>query len=147
MILAVLSAILLGVGLSACGGDDSTDSTEATDAATTADATTVDVTATEYEFALSATPTTDTTEVNFINDGEEEHALVFAKINDGFTVEEAYELEGKKGSAVLYGDTGAKPGKESTIKIDKPIEPGNYAMLCPIPGHMELGQLEEFEIE
>ena len=27
------------------------------------------------------------------------------------------------------------------------VEPGSYAMLCPIPGHYQQGQLEEFDIE
>jgi hypothetical protein len=36
--------------------------------------------------------------------------------------------------------------------VDGPLEPGNYAMLCPIPGpggkaHYQLGQLEEFTLE
>ena len=100
----------------------------------------MDVTATSTS-SPSRPPNNDTTEINFVNDGEEEHALFFAKINDGFTFEEAYELRGKKGSAVEYGDTGAKPGKTSTIEITKPIEPGNYVLFCPIPGHYELGQL------
>ena len=151
-ILVALSAAVLAIGLSACGGDDSTDSTEATEASTSTEASaeTVDVTATEYEFALSANPTTDTTEINFINDGAEEHAVVFAKLNEGFTVDEAFELQGRKGSAVNYGSTGAKPGKTSTLEIKKPIEPGDYVLLCPIGGpdglHYKLGQLEEFEI-
>jgi len=37
------------------------------------------------------------------------------------------------------------------VEITDEIEPGPYAMLCPIEGkegaHYELGQLEEFDIE
>jgi len=147
--LAALPLTMLAIGLTACGSDDST---EATDSSTATEASTgsVDVTATEYEFDLSANPSTDTTEINFVNDGAEEHALVFAKLNDGYTVDEAFELQGKKGSAVNYGSTGAKPGQSSTIEIKKPIEPGHYILLCPISGpdgpHYKLGQLEEFDI-
>src|SRR4051812_39440253 len=109
-VLVALSAGVLAIGLVACGDDDSTEATDAS-TATAASAGTVDVTATEYEFDLSANPATDTTEINFINDGAEEHALVFAKLNEGYTVDEAYKLQGKKGSAVQYGTTGAKPGQ------------------------------------
>ena len=82
--LAALPVTMLAIGLTACGSDDST---EATDSSTATEASTgsVDVTATEYEFDLSANPSTDTTEINFVNDGAEEHALVFAKLNDGYT--------------------------------------------------------------
>ncbi len=48
-------------------------------------------------------------------------------------------------------EAGADPGKSKTIEITDPIEPGNYAMLCPIGSpegpHYKLGQLEEFTIE
>ncbi len=148
-ILSALALVLL-LGLGACGGDDSTDSSEAS-TSTEISAETVEVTATEYEFALSTNPTTETTSIEFVNDGAEPHALVFAKLNEGFTVDEAFELEGKKGSAVNYGSTGAEPGKTATLAIKKPIEPGDYVLLCPIGGpdgpHYKLGQLAEFAIE
>lgn len=144
-------AIALVLGLAACGGDDSTD--EATDdtAAATTSAETVDVTAIEYEFDVSATPTAETTTVNFINDGKEGHALVFAKLNEGFTLDEAFELEGRKGSAEEIGTTDAAPGKTGTIEVKEPLEPGDYVLLCPIGGpdgpHYKLGQLAEFAVE
>ena len=34
-----------------------------------------------------------------------------------------------------------------TIDVTELIEPGSYAMICPIPGHYQQGQLAEFEIE
>jgi hypothetical protein len=142
-------ASTLALGLAACGDDDSTEATEATTAAESAE--TVDVTAIEYEFDVEPTPTAETKTVNFINDGEEFHVLVFARLNEGFTVDEAVKLEGKKGSAELIGQTEAEPGKTGTIKVKKPIEPGDYVMLCPISGpdgpHYKLGQLAEFAIE
>lgn len=147
------AAVCLTLGVAACGDDDSTDSTDSAEASTTTEASaeTVEVTATEYEFALSANPTADTKTVEFVNDGKESHALVFAKLNEGFTVDEAVQLEGKKGSAVEIGTTGAEPGKTGTLTVKEPIEPGDYVMLCPISGpegpHYKLGQLEEFAIE
>ena len=72
----------------------------------------MDVTATEYDFDLSATPTADTANVNFVNDGKEFHVLIFAKINEGFTVDEAIKLEGQKGSAEIVGEAEAAPGDD-----------------------------------
>ena len=149
-----LSAAVLAIGLAACGSDDSTESsaaaTDATTATTEASAETVDVSAIEWEFDLSATPTADTKTVTFTNNGEQPHVLVFAKLNDGYTVDEAVKLQGKKGSAEEVGTADAAPGETATINVKKPLEPGHYVMLCPLSGpdgpHYKLGQLQEFDI-
>ncbi len=146
--LRTFAAMALCAGaLAACGDDDEEASAPADESAS---AETVTVTSTEYDFELSATPTAETKEVVFDNQGKELHVLIFARINEGFTVDEAIKLEGEKGSATLIGETDAKPGEQQVVKVKKPIEPGSYAMLCPIGGpegpHYKLGQLEEFEI-
>ena len=56
-------------------------------------------TADGYTWEVSPTPTAETKSVTLVNESEEEHALVFARLGEGFTLDEAYELEGKKGSA------------------------------------------------
>ena len=94
----------------------------------------VTVTAEEYSFDLSTTPTTETQSVTFDNQGKEFHVLIFARINEGFTVDEAIKLEGQKGSAEIVGEAEGPPGESTTLEIKKPIEPGEYAMLCPIGG-------------
>ena len=147
------SASVLALGVAACDDDEAGDEAEpATEVTLTAD----EVSADELTFELSATPTAETTSVTFDNQGEQPHALIFARINEGFTVDEAFELEGRKGSATLMirGNAGAKPGETKTFKVDGPLEPGHYAMLCPIgdPGtpeslHYKLGQLVEFDVE
>ena len=147
-VIAAASAAVLAVGLAACGDDDSSDDTTVAEQESAA---TVDVTAVEYDFNLSATPTADTKTVTFTNDGKEDHALAFARLNEGFTVDEAYKLKGKKGSAEEIGTVGAGPGDSGTIKVKEPLVAGDYVMLCPISGpdgpHYKLGQLAEFNIE
>ena len=150
--LAIVGALAFGVA--ACGDDDDegSESSEST-SEESASAEEVTLEAVEYEFDLSATPTADTTSVTFDNQGEQTHVLIFARISDGYTVDEAFELEGKKGSATEVSKaTEAAPGESVTVEIEEPLEPGHYAMLCPIPGpkgepHYKLGQLEEFDIE
>jgi hypothetical protein len=154
---AIAAAVMLTGAFVACGDDDDSDDSAATEttseAADTASVTlTADDAGGEYTFELSATPTAETEEVVFDNQGQQPHALVFAKINEGYTLEEAFELEGRKGSAVTYVEGGAEPGKSQSYKLDKPLEAGSYAMLCPIGGnspsaHWKNGQLEEFSIE
>lgn len=143
--------VTAALGLSACGDDEESSSGSASEETTEASAEEVTVTATEYEFDLSATPTADTQSVTFQNDGKEFHVMIFARINEGFTLDEAVKLEGEKGSAEEIASLEGPPGQSTTAEIKKPIEPGSYAILCPIGGpegaHYELGQLEEFEIE
>jgi hypothetical protein len=154
-LLSVLSLVtVLSLGIVACGDDEDEGSS---DDESTASAEEVTLTANdenapeEYTFDLSATPTAETKSVVFDNQGKEEHFLVFAKINEGYTLDEAVEAEGKKGTAETIIEQPGKPGSSATIPIKKTLEPGEYAMLCPIPGpngpHYKLGQLEEFTIE
>jgi hypothetical protein len=153
-----VSVLVLALGAAACGDDeeDSVDegaATESTETTTeeTGGAEEVTLTATEYDFELSATPTAETESVTFDNQGKEFHVMVFARINEGFTLEDAIKAEGEKGTATLVAEAEAAPGKSVTVDAKGPIEPGPYAMLCPIPSkegaHYELGQLEEFDIE
>jgi hypothetical protein len=156
---ALLAAVaLIGVGaLAACGDDDESSAEGTTSESAAADSGPEEVTLvadeTEdgYSFDLSATPTAETQSVVFDNQGEQEHFLVFAKINEGYTLDEAVKLQGKKGSAEVLVEQGAGPGETRKLAVKGPIEPGNYAMLCPIPSpegpHYKLGQLEEFTIE
>ena len=146
-LVVALGAFALAVFAGACGGDDDDSGDEE------ASSTDVTVTAKEYQFDLSATPTADTQEVTLQNDGKLPHALIFARINEGFTVDEAFELEGEKGSAEeVIQAFEVKPGETKSAQVKGPLEPGSYAMLCPIPAgggktHFSLGQVQEFEVE
>jgi hypothetical protein len=150
-ILGVASITLaLALGAAACGDDD--EEAEEVSAETVTVTATDDVETAEYLFDLSTTPTAETKEVSFHNDGTVPHELIFARINEGFTTEEAIELEGGKGSADLVGTSQGpiQPGASTDVKLRGPLEPGPYAMLCALRAkegpHYELGQLEEFEI-
>jgi hypothetical protein len=148
ILVVALGALALAVFAGACGGDDDDDS-----GGEEASSTDVTVTAKEYQFDLSATPTADTQEVTLQNDGKLPHVLIFARINEGFTVDEAFELEGEKGSAEeVIQAFEVKPGETKSAQVKGPLEPGSYAMLCPIPAgggktHFSLGQVQEFEVE
>jgi hypothetical protein len=145
--LAVTLALALGAG--ACGGDDDEETTEASAEKVTV---TTSDTADGYTWDVSPTPTAETTSVTLQNESKEEHALIFARLGKGYTVDEAYELEGEKGSATeVFRTTGAGPGKSATADVTEPLDPGDYVLLCPVVGkdgpHYKLGQLDEFAIE
>jgi uncharacterized cupredoxin-like copper-binding protein len=137
-------------GLAACGDDEESPSAEETVSATEVTVTTGDVEG-GFSWEVEPTPTAETQTISYVNNSKQPHALVFARIGEGYTLEEAYELRGRKGSAtsIVESDDKTSPGPGETVTFDitKPIEPGNYAILCPIPGHYQQGQLEEFAIE
>lgn len=149
-LLAVLA--LAGAGtLAACGGDDDDSSGEETTAESTGPVD-VTVTADEYSFELSETPTAPG-EATFTldNAGEEPHALIVARINEGFTLDEANELQGRKGSAEVLGQSDAAPGQQGK-PIDTELTAGNYGLVCPLTtkdgeSHYDLGQKAEFTVE
>jgi plastocyanin len=154
-LVALVAALALAIVPAACGDDDEDDS--GSEEAASAETVTVTTSDTEdgYTWDVSPTPTADTQSVTFENESEEPHALIFARLGEGYTVDEAYELQGRKGSAITVAEsdrqTSPGPGETTEIEVTEPIEPGEYAIICPIAGqdgpHYKLGQLEEFSIE
>jgi hypothetical protein len=146
---ALAVALTLALGAGACGGDDDEETTEASAEKVTV---TTSDTADGYTWDVSPTPSAETKSVTLQNDGQEEHGLIFARLGKGYTFDEAYELEGEKGSATeVTRATGAKPGKSATEDVTEPLDPGDYVLLCPLAGkdgpHYKLGQLDQFAIE
>jgi hypothetical protein len=158
----LLSLLGLGaLGLVACGGDGDDEKTKASAGRVTV--TTSDTADGGYTWEVSPTPTAETILVNFKNESKEPHALIFARLGEGYTVDEAYELQGRKGSATqVMPQTSAPPGNYEAggqkgpptgeiADVTKPLTPGDYVMLCPLAGkdgpHYKLGQLKEFVIE
>ena len=146
-----LTILALAAALAGCGDDEDDTTGAATE--TAAQEVTVTTGDTEGGFAwdVEPTPTAETESITYVNESKQPHALVFARISEGYTLEEAYKLEGRKGSAVAVAESTEKtspgPGDTVTIDVTRPIEPGPYALLCPIPGHYQQGQLEEFDID
>ena len=148
-VLGVGVAGVMALGVAACGGDDDEGTTEASAEEVTV---TTSDTADGFSWDVSATPTAETTSVTLNNESEEGHGLVFARLGEGYTVDEAYELQGKKGSATdVIRSTGSGPGESVTADVTESLEAGDYVLLCPLAGkngpHYKLGQLEEFAIE
>ena len=85
--------------------------------------------------------------MNFKNESKEAHALFFARLGKGYTVDTAYKLKGRKGSATqVMRTTSAPAGKRPAgggqagpptgeiADVTKPLRPGDYVMLCPFTG-------------
>jgi hypothetical protein len=148
-----IATIALTAGAAACGDDDETTAaTETTTETASAEQVTITTgdTADGYTWDVSTTPTAETKTIEFVNESKQGHALIFARLGEGYTVDEAYELEGRDGSATTLAEGGAGPGQTKTSQVEGAIEPGNYVLLCPISDkqgpHYKRGQLAEFEI-
>jgi hypothetical protein len=149
IVLGVAAAGVVALGAGACGGDDDEETSEASAEEVTV---TTSDTADGYTWDVSPTPTAETESVTLKNESEEAHALIFARLSEGYTVDEAYELEGEKGSATdVIRPHGVGPGKSATHDVTEPLDPGDYYLLCPLAGkdgpHYKLGQLDQFAIE
>jgi hypothetical protein len=157
----ILGTATLALGAGACGDDDDDETTEASAGRVTVTTTDAVGPIARYTWEVSPTPTAETTLVVFQNESKEPHELLFARLGEGYTVDEAYELQGEKGSATQVMRTTSAPGTASgqqsgpptgeVADVTKPLTPGDYVMLCPIAGkdgpHYKLGQLAEFTIE
>ena len=157
------SCLALGaLGLVACGGDDKEETTVAS--AGRVVVTTSDAADGSYTWEVSPTPAAETILVNFKGKSKQPHALIFARLGEGYTVDEAVKLEGGEGSAMeVIPETSAPPGNHDAgggqagppggeiVDVTKPLIPGDYVMLCPLAGkdgrHYKLGQLAKFTIE
>jgi hypothetical protein len=151
IVIGVAATGVVALGAGACGGDDDDETTASAEKVTV---TTSDSTASpkRYTWDVSATPTADTKSVTFKNESKEQHGLIFARLGKGYTVDEAFELQGEKGSATnVIRPTGAGPEKSAIADVTEPLKAGDYVLLCPIVGkagpHYKLGQLDEFAIE
>jgi hypothetical protein len=145
----------LAFGVAACGGDDDDDvaasdddTTETTEAEATgicaelppaeeaaAGATQTAVIAKEYEFfAVESLAMGGQQAVSFINEGEELHELVIAKIDDSETrsIEELSALPEPPDTVQMVGVGVACPGERTKLNVDLSA-PGRYVAICNIP--------------
>lgn len=115
-----------------------------------ADAARVDVTATDFAFAIGEVAP-GRTSFALTNDGAEAHFMLVVKLAEGVTLEQAMQSEGEEGTIDGEWETNlaAAGGDEEVITFD--VEPGNYALLCFLPTtdgtpHAELGMQHEFTV-
>ena len=116
-------------------------------------ATQVPVVATEYTFEVPEVAAGPTAFV-LDNQGQEAHFMVIAQVLQG-TLDEALQFEGDPEAEGLVADVGdsgiAAPGGGDPEVANVELEPGNYAMLCFVPGpdgtpHAFMGMAVEFTV-
>ena len=142
-LLAVI-AMLLAVGLMGfavgCGDDDEDESadTAATTSATTAESGgggggAQSVSMIDYGFEPSDATAASGDSIDLTNDGDVPH---------NYTIVEGDPTGG--GTEVAASDDIA-PGESGSLTVD--AEPGDYGVLCTIPGHAEQGMVGSIKVE
>jgi plastocyanin len=131
--LATVLLLLAGVGLVACGGDDD-DDTAATEATTTEEAAgggggAAEVSMTEYAFDPADATVGQGEALGATNDGELTHNYTIK----GAAIKGAPETPETQGTTT--GDL--DPGECGAIGVT--VDPGEYDVICTIPGHAEKG--------
>lgn len=125
----LVSALLFLVILSACGGSGG---------AGGAPAASLSVEMTEFMFTpkeMSAYSGQETT-LELKNNGSIEHKLTILK--KGALAQTPFDPEKQAGD--ILAEFTLNAGKSDTYKFTLP-EPGDYAIICNIPGHMEAGMV------
>jgi hypothetical protein len=115
------------------------------------DAVRVDVEATEYAFAFDEPIAAGRTSFVLTNNGAEAHYMGLGKLAEGVELDEVFESDDGSLFEVL-GDSGiAAPGGEDEEPLSVDLEPGNYGIVCFLPGpdgeaHAFLGMASEFTV-
>lgn len=160
-LLALLGVVLLiAVG---CAGNDSPsddagprDPSATPTTAETVAPTTVDVTSTDYAYALDTdTVSSGLVEVNQINEGQENHQVTLIRLEDGQTTEEVASGLEDQGDHFVADDAYAG-GPNNTIaggtgSATVPLTEGTYALVCFIPAqdgesHYTKGMVAQLDV-
>jgi uncharacterized cupredoxin-like copper-binding protein len=132
-----------GIVFPGCGGDDGNDSAKPTTTQQSGGSAPV-IRMDDYSFSpKDATATAGRVKITAPNDGKVVHELVLLKTNRD---PGSFEVSGGEVDEKALEESGAKipgeiadvpPGKSKTMTVD--LTPGNYVMICNLPGHYQRG--------
>ena len=123
--LLVISALVLAlaIGLTACSSRVTTLSVTATD--------------TGYDSQTYTVPAGGQVTLNLTNNGVLTHEFAILKLGEQVTAPFSEDDESK----IYWELDGVEAGKTKSDTFTAPTEPGEYAVVCGIPGHIEKGMV------
>ncbi len=135
----LLPVALLALSVIACEKSQASEKAPAADSITAvARANEVEIRATEFAFNAPDTISAGLTTFRFVDTGKQLHHAQLVRLNDGKTMADL-ENAMKKGGPVpgwmvfAGGPNAPRPGG-GVAKATEELEPGNYAIICVIPG-------------
>ena len=149
---ALVSVAIVGMVMTACGGDDGGTAGEGSPASTTeAPSGAGVVNATEKDFSIALDPSTASGgqvafEIN--NEGPSTHEFVVFKTDlapDALPVNEDGDVD-EEGKGVQHIDEVEDIAAGSTQSLDVSLDPGTYVVVCNLPGHYKLGMHAPFTV-
>jgi uncharacterized cupredoxin-like copper-binding protein len=133
-LLITLAILAIAILLSACGS-----AIASTPAGSDAAIPEITIKAADYSFEVSDQIEAGLVKLTLVNDGEELHHAQIIRLNDGVTMEQ-FQTALQQGPEValplitLVGGPGVvDPGLQSQVILE--LMPGQYVLLCFIPGH------------
>ncbi len=128
LVVLVLAASL---ALTACGGGGSAASA------------TINVTMTEFQFTPAAfvVPAGQQITVNAKNGGTVEHSFVVMKY--GTSAGDTFDDADKPN---VYFQLDLQPGESQTGTFTAPTQPGDYEVVCSMPGHIAAGMVAKMTV-
>ncbi len=118
-------ALILSLTLTACGGQSNH--------------VTLNVTATDsgYDSKTYTVPAGAEVTLNLTNNGAVQHEFAVLKLGQHVTPPFGEKDEDK----ILWELDGVDPGTTKSDTFTAPTEPGEYDVICGIPGHIEMGMI------
>jgi uncharacterized cupredoxin-like copper-binding protein len=106
---------------------------------------TLNVTATDkgYDSKTYTVPAGATVTLNMTNNGAVTHEFAILKSGEHVTPPFGEKDEGK----ILWELDGVEPGTSKSDTFTAPTEPGEYDVICGVPGHIEMGMIATLTVK
>lgn len=118
-----VAIVLLGLALTACGPRSVTVNVHATD--------------TGYDSKVYTVPAGANVTLRMTNDGSVEHEFAILKLGEQVSLPFSEDDEAK----IYWELDGVPAGETKSDTFTAPTEPGEYSVVCGLPGHIEKGMV------